>query len=238
MARFKRSFFNTLDHLIVLSSESHRQLESLGVSTNDTVLYHPIYRIYGEEIPDEEARKRLGILPKLPVILFFGLVRPYKGLPVLLKAARIMKDNGTPFHLRVAGEFYHGYREAEVMVADWGLDDVVTLENRFLRDEEVPLYFSAADVVVLPYLNATQSGVSQVAYHFNRPVVVTEVGGLAETVDDGKTGFVVPKDDSALLAEVLSTHLPDGFHAMRANVKRAQAQYSWENFMDRLEQVL
>ena len=174
----------------------------------------------------------------IPVILYFGLVRPYKGLSYLLHAAHLLKERGTVFHLRIAGEFYQGFDEAVTLVDRLGLKEVVQLENRFIQDQEVSNYFSASDVVALPYLSATQSGVVPIAYHFNRPVVVTEVGGLPEVVEEDETGHLVPPRDSLALANALEDDLPDGFQAMRAKVGKFKERFSWASFVSQLEQFL
>jgi len=234
----KRRFFQAADRLVVLSSVSRQQLESLGVKTPVAVLFHPVHSVYGNEVSQDTARRRLGVPPDVPVILYFGLVRPYKGLVYLLEAAHRLRQQGVSFHLRVAGEFYQGYNEAAELVSRWGLGDCVVLEDRFIPDGEVTTYFSAADVVALPYITATQSGVIPIAYNFNRPVVVTEVGGLPEMVLPGETGYLVPPRDSSSLAEVLGRNLPEGFHAMRRLVAQAKGKFSWDNFVTQLEQFL
>ncbi|MEE9162604.1 MAG: glycosyltransferase [Candidatus Neomarinimicrobiota bacterium] len=234
----KRRYLEGADRLVVLSDDGRRQLEGLGVSTPTEVLFHPLYDGYGEARPQGASKRLLGVPEEMPVILFFGLVRPYKGLGQLLEAARELLRRGARFHLRVAGEFYQGYRQAAQQVTDWGLAEHVTLEDRFVPDGEVAAYFSAADVVVLPYLSATQSGVVQIAYQFERPVVVTDVGGLPETVTEGETGFVVPTGDSGALADILAGNLPDGFRALRSKVAEAKGRFSWDSFIDQLERIL
>ena len=234
----KRRFFQNADRLVVLSSVSRDQLQNLSITTPTIVLFHPLNPVYGNELPQEAAKAQLGVPPEKPMILFFGVVRPYKGLIHLIEAARTLRQQGASFHLRVAGEFYQGYDETAAFVSREDLAEYVTLENRFIPDQEVASYFSAADVVALPYLTATQSGVVPIAYHFNRPVVVTEVGGLPEVVRQGETGYLVPPGDSSELAEVLGQNLPEGFHAMRSGVERAKGQFSWESFVTQLEWFL
>jgi glycosyltransferase involved in cell wall biosynthesis len=234
----KRRFFQAADKLVVLSTISYRQLDMLKVNRPTSMLFHPLSTGYGEELHQEKAKERLGIPENIPVILYFGLVRPYKGLPHLLEAAGDLKQRDIVFHLRVAGEFYQGFDEARALVNRLGLEAVVTLENRFIQDHEVAAYFSASDVVALPYLAATQSGVVPIAYHFNRPVVVTDVGGLPEVVQGGETGYLVPPGDSLALANALERDLPDGFRAMRKKVARFKEQYSWARFVSQLEHFL
>jgi glycosyltransferase involved in cell wall biosynthesis len=234
----KRRFFQAADRLVVLSSVSLQQLKSLSVTTPTVTLFHPLPTVYGDEQPQEAAKAQLGVPPDTPLILFFGLVRPYKGLFHLLEAARTLRRQGSSFYLWVAGEFYQGYDETAAFVSREDLTEHITLEDRFIPDQEVAKYFSAADVVALPYLTATQSGVVPIAYHFNRPVVVTEVGGLPEMVRQGETGYLVPPGDSSKLAEVLGQNMPDGFRVMRRNVARVKGQFSWKSFVTQLEQFL
>ncbi|UCD36942.1 MAG: glycosyltransferase [Fidelibacterota bacterium] len=234
----KRGFFQAADRLVVLSSVSSRQLDALSVDTPTEILFHPLTTVYGAEQSQTGAKAQLRIPPDVPVILFFGLVRPYKGLTQLLEAARLLQQQGISFHLRIAGEFYQGYDEALAYISRWDLGGLVTLENRFIPDGDVSTYFSAADVVALPYLSATQSGVVPIAYHFNRPVVVTDVGGLPEVVVPGETGFLIPPGDCTSLADVLAQNLKHGFIDMRDRVAQAKGQFSWENFITRLEQTL
>ena len=234
----KRRYLERADRLLVLSEDARRQLVGLGVSTPTEVLFHPLYDGYGQPRTQRASKRLLGVAEEVPMILFFGLVRPYKGLGQLLETARELLGRGVRFHLRVAGEFYQGYRQAAQQVREWGLADHVTLEDRFVPDGEVATYFSAADVVVLPYLSATQSGVVPIAYHFERPVVVTNVGGLPEAVTEGETGFVAPAGDSGALADILAGNLPDGFRALRSKVAEVKGRFSWETFMARLEEVL
>ena len=238
LGRFKRRFFQAADKLIVLSTTSAKELEVLKVSTPVSILFHPISTGYGEELHQGKAKQRLGIPENIPVILYFGLIRPYKGLPYLLQAAHLLKQRGTVFHLRVTGEFYQGFDEAVTLVDRLGLKEVVKLENRFIQDQEVSSYFSASDVVALPYLSATQSGVVPIAYHFNRPVVVTEVGGLPEMVQECETGHLVPPCDSLALADALERDLPDGFQAMREKIAKFKEQFSWDSFVSQLDQFL
>ncbi len=234
----KKRFFQAADQLVVLSSASRDQLKNLCVTTPTIVLFHPSNPVYGPELCQEDAKIRLGISPGIPTILFFGVVRPYKGLNSLIKAAAILKQQGVPFHLRVAGEFYTGYEKIADFISRGQLSEFITIENRFIPDEEVAVYFSAADVVALPYLTATQSGVIPIAYHFNRPVVATNVGGLPEVVQPGNTGYLVPPGNSDELAKVLGQNMPDGFNAMRNKVAKVKGQFSWESFTAQLERFL
>ncbi len=234
----KRKFMASADGLIVLASAGEAIVKSMGISTPVKRLFHPLYDHYGDASDQGIARSALGIGQDTPTLLFFGLVRPYKGLPILLEAAGALVRAKFHFHLRVAGEFYGGYDEAVKQVQVHGLGNHVTLENRFIPDDEVGTYFSAADGVVLPYLTATQSGVGPIAYHFNRPVIVSDAGGLPETVIEGETGFVTPAGDGAALAKLLMEKLGTELPQMPPKVERAKARWSWDQFVTDLEDVL
>lgn len=238
LGNLKRRFMASADSLIVLSGASEAIVYSMGIATPVKKLFHPLYDHYGAAPDQDTARHALGIKHGTPTMLFFGLVRPYKGLPILLDAAGELVRAKFHFHLRVAGEFYGGYDEAAGQVQTHGLDNHVTLENRFIPDREVGTYFSAADVVVLPYLTASQSGIGPIAYHFNRPIIVSDAGGLPETVIEGETGFVTPAGDAAALAKLLMEKLGTDIPQMPPRVERAKARWSWDQFITELEEVL
>ncbi|MDX1531127.1 MAG: glycosyltransferase, partial [Rhodothermales bacterium] len=145
----------------------------------------------------------LGLPAEAPVLLFFGFVRRYKGLDVLLEALPAVRERLPEARLVVAGEFYDDERPYRERVAHLGLGEAVRFDAHYVPSGEVPLYFSAADLVVQPYRSATQSGVAQVAFGFGRPVVTTNVGGLAEAVPDGEAGLVVPPEEPAALARAV-----------------------------------
>ncbi len=151
---------------------------------------HPLFDNFGEPMPKKEAQEALGLRSDRINLLFFGLVREYKGLDILLEAMKSETLRALPLHLTVAGEFYDNYSKYEQMVKEYGLTERVSMENKFIEDSEVRKYFCSSDLVVLPYKSATQSGVTQIAFHFSRPMLVTNVGGLPEIVREGKSGYV------------------------------------------------
>ena len=165
---------------------------------------HPVYERFGEAVPQDEARAALDLPEDVPVILFFGFVREYKGLHVLLEALPEVLDDLPNLHLVVAGEPYDDPERYRRLIREHGLDDRVHWRDDYIPSGEVPTYFCAADLVVQPYVSATQSGVAQIATHFERPMVVTDVGGLAETIPHEKAGFVVPPENPAALAAAIT----------------------------------
>jgi glycosyltransferase involved in cell wall biosynthesis len=197
---------------------------------------HPSYDVFAAARGPtrEEARARLGLGGKR-VILFFGFVREYKGLKCLLEAvAALPREPG--YHLLVAGEFYDDrslYREGLRALEARGQ---VTVVDRYVPNEEVALYFSAADVVAAPYLSATQSGVIQVAYGFLRPVIASRVGGIPEAVAEGRTGFLVPPGDAGALAEAIRRFfaMPDP-ERLAESIREEQKRYAWPRMVDTVE---
>jgi len=197
---------------------------------------HPTYEAFAESgLTRDEARRRLEIEPGENVILFFGFVRPYKGLDVLLKALPGVTA-AEPVRLMVVGEFWKGEDETRALIDDLGVADRVTLVNRYVPNEEVETWFAAADVVALPYRSATGSGICQVAFGHGRAVVATSVGCLPEVVLDGRTGLVVPPGDPAALADALIRFFRDGLRdRFEAAVVEDRDRFSWRHMVDAIE---
>ena len=185
--------------LVALSDRVRRDVKTLGLgSIPMRQVEHPAYRQFGEPVPRGEAREALGLPADSPVLLFFGFVRAYKGLSVLLDAMPSIRQALPEVRLVVAGEFYDDEAPYRDQIQQLGIEDAVTVEDGYAPAERVALLFSAADLVVQPYVSATQSGVAQVAFGLGRPVLTTDVGGLAEAVGEG--GLVVPPRDARSLA--------------------------------------
>lgn len=222
-------FLNTCDHFAVMSSSVMSDLGSFDRSKSRKLLYHPIYDHFGEPIPMAEARERLGLSGSDRVILFFGIVRHYKGLDLLLEAAARMPDR-TDLKVLVAGEFYEGKNECLDIIRRNGLEKNVILHDRFIPEHEVKHYFCAANIMAQPYRSATQSGVTQIAYHFGTPMLVTDVGGLPEMVPHAKVGHVCKPDP-----EEIAQHLTDFFSQkdelrFRKNIIVERKRFEWERF--------
>jgi glycosyltransferase involved in cell wall biosynthesis len=192
--------------------------------------------MFGESIPKQEARRLLGLTAPR-VLLFFGYIRAYKGLQVLLEAvARAVRE--VPIRLLVVGEFYDDEQKYRTLITELKLEDSVTVVSDYVPNDRVRLYFSAADAVVLPYLSATQSGIAQIAFNFDRPVIATDVGGLAETVRDGATGLVVPPDNPAAMADALTMFYRKNLEeAFTLNVREEKKRYSWEALVEAIEDL-
>ncbi len=234
-----RYFLKTVDGCVVMSEAVRGDLEALGVEAPVRQVVHPVYDLFGEAPPQAEARAALGLPPEAPVLLFFGFIRRYKGLYVLLEAMPRILDALPEARLLVAGEFYEDEAPYRRLIAQNGLHERVLLHGDYIPNEAVPRYFAAADVVVQPYVSATQSGVAQVAFHFDKPAIITDVGGLAEVVPHERAGLVVPPEDPAALAaavvrffrEQMGTRLAEG-------VRREKRKYSWDRLYEAVEAFL
>jgi glycosyltransferase involved in cell wall biosynthesis len=199
---------------------------------------HPIYDHYGERLSREEALSLLKLSPDCRYALFFGFIRVYKGLDLLLEAfadSRLKEDG---VKLIVAGEFYGDPEPYLKQIRELGIEDRVVLCTDFIPDGEVNCYFSAADIVAQPYKTATQSGVTQIAFHFEKPMLVTNVGGLPEIVPDGKIGYVV-EPDARQIADALHRFFAEGKQAeFEASVKEEKKKYAWSTFTSVLSELI
>lgn len=231
-----RYALRAVDGFVVMSASVRDDLLALKPTARWRLVPHPIYDIFGEPLPKEQARRRLGLGPG-PLLLFFGYIRPYKGLDLLLRALPRIRAR-VPAQLLVAGEFYEGEERYRRLTAELGLSEAVRFSCDYIPEQEVPAYFSAADVVVLPYHTATQSGIVQVAYQLETPVICTDVGGLAEVVPDGRSGFVVPPDDIVALAEaVIRYYEEDWEQRLRAGVRAEKRRYGWDPLVAAIEEL-
>jgi glycosyltransferase involved in cell wall biosynthesis len=232
-----RLLLDSVDGAVVLSGSVERELRALAPSLPLRRAEHPVVDVFGKAPPRAEARAALGLSERDLVLLFFGLVRPYKGLEALLRALPAVLAH-RPCRLIVAGEFYEPRGPTERLLDELGLRAAVRLLDRYVPDEEVPALFAAADLCVQPYLAASQSGVSKLAFQFGTPVLLTDVGGLAEEVEDGVTGFAVPPGDPAALAAAILRF--DGLrvrHDFGAAVRRASVRFGWGPLLQALDAV-
>ncbi|HNQ36540.1 MAG TPA: glycosyltransferase [Prolixibacteraceae bacterium] len=191
---------------------------------------HPIYDHYGHIFPREEALARLGLSPAFRYLLFFGLVREYKGLDLVIDAMAAPGMRSLPVKLIVAGEFYANEEAYHQRVEAAGLTEQVIFHNRYIPNQEVENYFNAADMVVQPYKTATQSGVTQVAYHFGKPMLVTRVGGLPEIVADRKAGYVCTPEAREIAAALEDFFLKNRKEAFERYVAADRQRFSWDRF--------
>ena len=224
-----RSFLSRCDRIIALSGTVKRDIVALQISEPVEVAMHPVYSQFGDAIDPAEAKRKLGLEDGASVLLFFGLVRRYKGLDVLIKA--LAKTSSKPI-LLVAGEWYENKTELKALIQSENVSDRMVCRDEYIPDKDVHLYFSAADVLVQPYRSATQSGVVQTAFHFGLPSIVTGVGGLPEMVQHEVNGLVVAPEDPDALAGAIDTFYED---ARQENLTKgaieARERYSWSAFV-------
>ena len=226
--------FHSADAFVVLSKEVEKDLVRILPNVRYIVSPHPLYDVFGTLQSKEEARKKLGLKDER-VMLFFGYVRSYKGLSVLIDAMLKIQEMA-PVTLLIVGEFYEDEKKYRAMIHRHGLENCIQIHSQYIPNDEVATFFSAADVVVLPYISATQSGIIQIAYHFNKPVITTHVGGLSEVVIHGHTGFVIPPNNpDALTKAVMEFYNKHCEEEFAKNISEEKRQYSWDKFIERLE---
>lgn len=216
-----------VDGVVSLSKSVCEQAREMRADMPVAFSPHPLYDNFGEPVTREEGLRHLGLDVSQRYFLFFGLIRDYKGLDWLLEAyAKLLaKSKHWVPQLIVAGEFYSGKERYHKLAQELGIDDRVIWRSEFVADSEVKNYFAAADMVVQPYKSATQSGVTQIAYHFEKPMLVTNVGGLSEIVPDGKVGYVVEPDVDAIAdgLERFLTDMPD----FKQGILEEKRKYQW-----------
>jgi glycosyltransferase involved in cell wall biosynthesis len=235
---FTRYAFKRADYFIVQSNAVERELLKYFPGVHYRNVPHPLYENFGTPVPKSEARKILGIRSKR-VVLYFGYVRAYKGLLVLIEAMKRLQEHfgeGDEILLLAVGEFYDDEKKYRTRVTELHLGNAVRFVPDYVPNDWVATYFGAADIVVLPYLSATQSGIAQIAYNFDKPLIVTDVGGLSEIVVENTTGYIVPPDNPAEIARALIRYYTEGKEIeFTAAVQREKKKYSWDYFIKNLE---
>jgi glycosyltransferase involved in cell wall biosynthesis len=230
---FTKYFIKSCDAFITMSEKVMSDLKTL-TDKPSILVQHPLYDNFGEIIAKAEARKKLGIANEEQVILFFGFIRKYKGLDILLEAMKILKNKrggGKRIKLLIAGEFYEDRKLYDEFIAKLGIADDLILRTDFIADSEVKYYLCAADAVIQPYRNATQSGVTPLAYFFEKPMVVTNVGGLPALVPHEKSGLVTEPNAEAIAAGI------ERFYQLGENyfiphLRAEKQKYSWANLVN------
>lgn len=237
---FTRYFVKPVDAFITMSQKVMTDLHAMGIKKPVAHVAHPLYDNFGEKISREEARKHIGADPQRDIMLFFGFIRNYKGLDILLDAMRILRDQygskleasrgGMPL-LLIAGEFYEDRKPFDEQVKALGIQDLLILHTHFIPNSDVKYYLCAADVLLQPYRKATQSGVTPLAYHFELPMIVTNVAGLPALVPDGKAGLVA-EPDAASIAAKISEFFEKGPAFFLPHLLQEKKKYSWDKMVD------
>lgn len=232
---FTRYFIKSCNSFITMSEKVLGDLRKFETIKPAALVQHPLYDNFGEIISKEQARKFLNIPADKRVVLFFGFIRKYKGLDLLLQAMKILKDSAllqqteAPL-LLVAGEFYEDEKDYQDLVEKLGIQDILLLKTHFISDSEVKYYLCAADVLVQPYRNATQSGVTPLAYYFEKPMIVTNVGGLPSLVPHEKCGIVAEAEPESI-AEAVERFYELGENHFIPHLRSEKQKYSWANMV-------
>lgn len=234
---FTRYFLKSCDAFITMSDKVMQDLRTFEPYKPAKLVMHPLYDNFGEAISKVEAREKLGIAAQDKVILFFGFIRQYKGLDVLLEAMADERIRQANIKLLVAGEYYEDEKPYQELIARLGIRDQLILHTHFIPDSAVVDYFCAADLVVQPYKNATQSGVTPLAYHFEKPMVVTDVGGLPSLVPDRKAGLVAKPAPTDIASAILEYYaLGEAFFIPHL---RAEKQHlSWARLVESIKSLV
>lgn len=230
-----RYFLSGVDGCVTMCTEVSQDLLKWKKDAKYIVQRHPVYDNFGEKIPREEAERILGLPSGKKNLLFFGLIRDYKGLDILIDAFDRISPN---YELIIAGEPYGSFEKYQRQIDASPGRKRIHVFPKFISNSEVKLYFSAADVTVLPYKSATQSGISAVSFHFDVPMIVTDVGGLKETVGDTGTGLVSPSATPAFIAQKIDQFFdnPSLRKTCVENIRKEKEALSWETFTKALVQ--
>lgn len=224
-------FIHRIDGLIAMSKSV---LSDANTFRNDLPMGfcpHPIFDNYGERISFESAKQKLKLDIHIKYLLFFGFIRDYKGLDLLLNAFADERLRKFPVKLLIAGEYYSSPDPYLELIRKNHLENLIELRTEFIPDEDVNLYFSAADMVVQPYKSATQSGVTQIGYHFNKPMLVTNVGGLAEIISDGRIGYVVEPESQKIADALVDFFENERMAEFELNMVEEKKKFSWANMV-------
>ncbi len=234
---FTKYFFKHVDYFVTMSDSVERDLQKIKPGAKSKLLFHPVYSNFGDPVEKEKALGKLNLENK-KTILFFGFIREYKGLDVLLKAFSLL-NNKEEYQLVVAGEFYSDEKKYIDLISELGIEKYVKLFSDFIPTSDVKYYFSAADFVALPYKSATQSGIVQIANNFLKPVVATDVGGLGEIIKDGYNGYVVEPNSPQAFADAIEKFYSEADQLkMRENIKSELNKFSWSKFVEEIEELV
>jgi glycosyltransferase involved in cell wall biosynthesis len=227
---FTKYFLKPVDAFLSMSHEVLNDLKKFDNRKPAVFSPHPVYDNYGEALTKKEARQTLHLPQDHPYILFFGFIRKYKGLDILLEAMADKRIARTDIKLVIAGEYYGDQEYYDSLIEKLGIRERLHLFTDFIPNNEVKNYFSAVDCVVQPYRTATQSGISQIAYHFGKPMIVTNVGGLPEIVPDGRVGFVTEVSAEAIADAIIKFYEENREAGFIKNLEEEKKKYSWEHF--------
>lgn len=231
-------FVSSIDAFIAMSKSVYDDLKSLNDKKPCLMSPHPIYDNFGTAVSREEAIGSLGLDPSAKYMLFFGFIRDYKGLDILLKAIADERIKNSDIKLIVAGEFYNNSETYFELEKELGLESKIIWRTDFIADEQVKNYFCASDIIVQPYKTATQSGVTQIAYHFEKPMLVTNVGGLPEIVPNGKVGYSVEPEAKVIADAINDFYANERYSEFVENIKEEKKKYSWDRMLENVDKAM
>lgn len=236
--RFLTGYFvRSCDAFVAMSDSVYKDINSFTANKNKLFVPHPIYDIFGEKVLKADALDYLNLKKTDKHILFFGFIRKYKGLDLLLEAMADKRIRDIGLKLIVAGEFYEDRTFYDTIISKHHLEDSIILRTEYIPSPEVKQYFCAADMIVQTYKTATQSGVTQIAYHFERPMLVTNVGGLAEIVPDGKVGYVTATDPKAIADALVDFYTNNREEEFASHTKIEKARFQWTTMVEGIEKL-
>jgi len=236
---FTKYFVQPVDAFITMSDKVMTDLKLFAPTKPTQLVAHPLYDNFGEKVSKEEARLKLGIKNEELILLFFGFIRKYKGLDLLLNAMKIIKNskfNIKNSKLLIAGEFYEDRKAYDEQIEKLDLQESLILHTDFIPDSEVKYYLCAADVVVQPYKNATQSGVTPLAYHFEKPMIVTNVGGLPSLVPNNKVGLIA-EPNAESIAEKIIDYFTKGEAYFLPHLIEEKKKFTWSKMTTSIKQI-
>jgi glycosyltransferase involved in cell wall biosynthesis len=232
-----RYFTGCIDGAIVMSKSVQDDLLKFRTNIPVKLSPHPLFDNYGEKIDRNEAITKLKLNPSDSFLLFFGFIRGYKGLDLLIEAFSDKRLRNRNLKLIVAGEFYEDDAPYKALVKTSRLENDIIFYDHFIKDDEVNIFFGAADLVVQPYKSATQSGVTQIAYFFEKPMLVTDVGGLREIVPDGKCGYVVKPEPNAIADAIVDFFDNNRKELFTEGVRNEKEKFSWDKMTKAIMEV-
>ncbi len=231
-------FLRSIDGFVYMSEQVNRELKCYS---NRAAIFspHPMFENFGQRVNREEACEKLGLDPQYSYAMFFGLIREYKGLDILLEAWGKLKAEGKTEgrKLIVAGEFYSSRERYISQIKSCGIGDEVILHEGFVADDMVKYYFSATDFITLPYHTATQSGVTQIAYNFSLPMIVTNVGGLPEIVPNDRVGYVCQPTFSSVAEAIEKAWSDNNLERFKENLIEERKRFSWAEMCNKIVEV-
>jgi len=234
---FTKYFVNSCDGFVTMSESVLEDLKQFDSTKPVAYNPHPMYESFGPQLDKADARKKLGLAENGKYLLFFGFIRKYKGLDILLRAFADERIQEAGIKLIIAGEYYDKPEEYQAIIEEHGLEKALVQANDFIPDSEVSTYFSAADMVVQTYKTATQSGVTQIAYYYHNPMLVTDVGGLAELVPHNKVGYVTSTDIKEIADAILDFYENKREAEFVENIKTERLRFTWESMIAKLFEV-